>query len=197
MKSFTHYAVTTSLLFSISALSASVTMITSENQFNDLIINSGKPAVVKIGAPWCPSCVRAEGPFHKLADEFPDTIFATLDYDANTALAKKYHAESLPTFLYFNNGTVVDTKVGYSENFKNEVRGVLSRMKPTGAEAMPMGEKKSMSESTGNAMTEVAAPGAEEGMTCPAQGESFFETAYAAIRDFFTSIGDTVRSWFR
>ena len=229
---------------------ANVIIINSQNQFNTLIIESKKPAVVKFGATWCPACNNAENPFAQLAQEFPNVTFATVDVDKNVGLTQKYNVSSLPTFLFFNNGSVVNTQVGFSNK---DVKRVLTDMKPVMssqasdqkkttlatkqeptviAQTPAAGAQKSLPDEQPELATitdeedtleivepiepsttprvkastlseeQPIAPSAPlekqvTGNTCIAQTQSFFERAYYATRDFLTSIGTTVRSWFR
>ena len=202
-----------------------VVIINAQDQFNTLIIESKKPAVVKFGATWCSACTNAEKPFAQLAQEFSDVTFATLDVDKNVALTQKYNVSSLPTFLFFNNGTVVGTQTGFSNK---EVKRALIDMKPA-ASPEPNDQKKTAlaiapqeePEDESLEIVEPIAPNTTQnvqvnaspeeqpiapsaplekqvtGNTCIAQTQSFFERAYNATRDFFTSIGTTVRSWFK
>ena len=183
---------------------ATVIQITSMDQFNDQVLNSNKPAVVKVGATWCGACVRAKKPFEKISEDpqFAGVVFAEVDADASPDIMQKYSVQSLPTFVYINNGQKVDSKSGFSDNLKSEISATVSRMKSTGASA-PAAQEPAMEKKTEELgqtpaeQPETPVAVAEETGTCAAIENTFFERAYNAVRDFFVSIGDTVRGWFR
>ena len=202
------------VIASSQSIKANVIVITSEDQFNKEILSSGKPAVVKFGAVWCPACSRAEKPFHALAEQNSNVVFATVDADHNKGIVSKYNVSSLPTFLYFDNtGKVIATKTGFSENFKNEVTRTLGTLAaPTPEQKTATVEKKTemikpnvqvtQTETVKEVITpadeEQSALETEEGYACPAPtSPTVFERAYNSTRDFFTSVGNTIRSWFR
>ena len=219
-------------------IAADVITITNESQFNQAVLNAQKPAVVKVGAEWCPACVRAQNPFHELAGQYPDVIFATVDSDQNSGLVRKYNVQSLPTFLFFNNGKLEKSENGFSkkniiqtiEGFKKKVveapaaKAVAPQAEQEAGEApqeMPAIEEEVIeieSPRTPHEMMpsvqeemELGQPIAQEpevasqpsipetvsGPACPAQEQSFFARALQATKDFFMSIGDTIKSWFR
>lgn len=172
---------------------ATVVEIVGEDQFNNVVLASNKPVVVKVGATWCPACVRSANPFHALSEnpEYANVVFAEMDTDKNDKLSNKYHVQSLPTFLYFNNGQLVNTKTGFAER---EVKDVLGSMLSGGA-AM---EKKTEAAAVTGAAAAATAEASEQAQSgCDLVPQNFFERAYNAVRDFFVSIGDTVSGWFK
>jgi thioredoxin-like negative regulator of GroEL len=177
---------------------AEVLHISSTDQFTSSVLNSNKPAVVKVGAKWCPACLRAEKPFENISKDpqFAGVVFAQVDADTSPDIVQKYNVQSLPTFVYLNKGKPVTSTSGFSENLKNEISSTVSRMKSTGAEgAEPAMEKKTEEMAKGGkpeAKAETEASG-----TCQTVPENFLERAYNAVRDFFTSVADTVRGWFK
>lgn len=234
MKYFNMYLFTTLALVTASITADNVMTITSESQFNKEIIDSKKPAVVKFSTQSCPACVRAQKPFHKLSQEMPNVVFAAIDAGQVMGLAQKYNIQSVPAFLYFSNGKLVDTKVGFSENFDNEVRGIFSKITPAQEESVALETKQEeiiqepaldqerleieeeqlmpaptaaaqIKQQEESEMPEPAVATQEvkpevKGMACPAlpaENEGFFNRFYNQTRDFFTSVGQTVRGWFK
>ena len=86
--------------------------VTDEN-FEQLIIKSGKIVLVDFGADWCPPC-KAMGPVLELvAKEFEGkALVGELDVDTNPQTTAKYGVRNLPTFLFFKDGNLVDRIVG-------------------------------------------------------------------------------------
>ena len=205
MKNITRFTLNALLVVNAHMLFAAdnVIVISSENQFNKEVLNSGKPAVVKVGATWCGACRAAESPFHKIAADFPNVVFATLDSDKNDAIATKYDVMSLPTFLYFNNGNLVKKQVGFTSG---EVRSTLSSLAGTPEKKSPEVNPAAQNQVQINepskelapeATSLEAKPEAEAAPACLAQTESFFERAYQATKDFFANLGNTISGWFK
>lgn len=158
--------------------------IKGTSQLESEVLQSGKPAIIKISAPWCGACTRAKGPYESLAADPANAgvIFAAVDADASPDIVQKYSVQGLPTFIFIKDGKEVKKSSGFSDNFKKEMNAEISSLR--GGQA-PAAEKK----------TEESA---EESATCAANPpDNFLERAYTAVVDFFTSIADTVKGWFR
>lgn len=215
------------ILAGCATLRAEVKAIVGKAQFTKEVIESKKPVIVDVGAPWCPACKNAVQPFHKLANEFPDIIFVSVNSDNNMDVVKQYNINSLPTFLFFNNGTLVTTQVGFSPNKIKETLRSLS----SDSSLAPSTEKKNKLEpedelqisqdeedlaiqdtqeeiqeeqknklaDTQSSVTQPARPNIVDVQkaSCPTEGQSFLERTYTNISDFFSSAWDRVRSWFR
>lgn len=84
--------------------------LTSADQ---LVVNE-KPLVVKFGATWCGPCKKLQPTLDKLESEFTDVAFYSVDVDDAPELSKLYSIKSLPTVLFFKNGSVYKQVVGLS-----------------------------------------------------------------------------------
>ena len=93
---------------------ATVQTVLGKDQFNQVVLQSDKPVVVKFGAPWCPACTRSKAPYEKASQdpELANITFVEMDFDKNSDTAQKYDVQSLPTFLYFKDG-----KLGGNQNW--------------------------------------------------------------------------------
>ncbi len=86
--------------------------ITDAN-FDELILNSDKPAIVDFWAEWCGPC-RMVGPIvADIAEEYGDkVVVGKLDVDSNPGVSSRFGIRNIPTILFFKGGEVVDKQVG-------------------------------------------------------------------------------------
>ena len=85
-------------------------------------IKGSKILVVDIGTPWCAPCKLMDPIVDKVAASLKDKAdFAKVDAMENPEIASEYKIMSVPTFLLFKDGNLVDTSVGkMSENHLEE-----------------------------------------------------------------------------
>ncbi|CAN5127200.1 hypothetical protein BH09DEP1_BH09DEP1_3510 [soil metagenome] len=172
---------------------ATVQTVLGKDQFNQVVLQSAKPVVVKFGAPWCPACTRSKAPYHKVSDDadLAHVTFVDMDFDTNSAVAQQYDVQSLPTFLYFNNGKLAATKTGFSENLKNEIANTVANL---GAGA-PQAEVKKNEEAQPTAQAN------QEEVNGPACGagsdHGFLQNTLNGISNFFNSVWNALTGWFK
>lgn len=76
-------------------------------------IQNGEKVIVEMWAPWCGPCRMMKPVFEKVAENNnTDVQMYTMNIDENQSVARDYGVRSIPTIKVFNNGNVVDTKVG-------------------------------------------------------------------------------------
>lgn len=72
--------------------------------------------VLDFTATWCGPCQRIAPVVHDLAEEYSgQAIFAKIDVDIMGDVAAELGVTSMPTFLFFRNGELVDTMRGADE----------------------------------------------------------------------------------
>lgn len=83
----------------------------NEENFNDLIIN-GK-VLVDFFATWCGPCKMLTPILEELASDRSDTKIVKVDVDECEGLARQFGVMSIPTLIQFDNGKIIDKKVGF------------------------------------------------------------------------------------
>lgn len=91
------------------------TMAVTDANFATEIEGAQGLAVVDFWAEWCGPC-RMVGPIvDQLAAEYDGKAKVTkLDVDSNQKTAMKYNVRSIPTILFFKDGKLVDTVIGFA-----------------------------------------------------------------------------------
>lgn len=80
--------------------------LTSKNF--DEIISSEEPTLVDFWAPWCGPCQMMLPIVDEIAKEAKGFKVAKVNVDENSDLAQKFNVMSIPTFLVFKAGKVID-----------------------------------------------------------------------------------------
>ena len=84
--------------------------LTSEN-FNREMANNDL-LLVDFWAEWCGPCKSMHPIFTRMAKKYKHVRFARVNVDNAQDIARKYGVQSIPTFIMFKNGEIVNTMVG-------------------------------------------------------------------------------------
>ena len=85
----------------------------NENDFDKEVLKSDLPVIVDFWAEWCGPCKMLTPILEELSNEMKNEInIVKVNLDENQDLAMKYSIRSIPTLLLFNEGNLIDTKVG-------------------------------------------------------------------------------------
>lgn len=101
--------------------------ITKED-FDKEVLKGEGYILVDFWAPWCGPCKMLGPVLEELAVEFEDKLtMVKLNVDENQEIAGKFDIMGIPTMKIFNNGTVVETIVGFNgkDNLRNKLLQVL------------------------------------------------------------------------
>lgn len=86
----------------------------NESNFDNEVLQSKVPVFVDFWAPWCGPCQMIGPIVEELAGEYNETKIKIkkVNVDESQILAGKYEVMSIPTFLMFKDGEMVDKIVG-------------------------------------------------------------------------------------
>ena len=88
-------------------------IITSEN-FEDEVIKSDLPVLVDFFATWCSPCSALSPIIAEIAEEYAGKVkVGKVNVDEQPALARKFRIMSIPALVFFRNGEVYQTLVGF------------------------------------------------------------------------------------
>ena len=89
------------------------TIQVTEHNFEAEVLQSTQPVIVDFYADWCGPCKMIASALEEIAGELTGRVkVAKVNVDEQSALAQRYHVQSLPTLLYFQNGEVVNQTIG-------------------------------------------------------------------------------------
>ena len=86
--------------------------VTDEN-FETEVLKADKPVIVDFWAEWCGPCKQIGPILEEISDEKKDLInIYKINIDDNPEIPQKYGVQGIPTLMFFNDGKLVDTRVG-------------------------------------------------------------------------------------
>ena len=98
--------------------------ITKEN-FNELVMNTGKPVLLDFWAPWCSPCMQLSPVIEQLGNELEDVIVGKVNIDDEMELAQQFRVLSIPTLIVVKGGKVTGKAVGFRT--KEEILSLISK----------------------------------------------------------------------
>ena len=87
-------------------------IIDLNNSNFDQIISAENPTLVDFWAEWCGPCKSMHPVFENLEKQYPKIKFARVNVDQNQNISMKYSVQSIPTFIMFKSGQIIDKMMG-------------------------------------------------------------------------------------
>lgn len=91
----------------------------TQSSFEDEVLKSDLPVLVDFWATWCGPCRMVAPVLEQIADEMEGKVkIAKLDIDAHQEVAIQFSVSSIPTFILFKGGEMVDRMMGAAPKSK-------------------------------------------------------------------------------
>lgn len=86
----------------------------TDQNFNDEVLKSDKPVFIDFWAPWCGPCRMTSPIVDEIAKEMDGKMIkiGKMNVDENQNTPQQYNIMSIPSFMVFKGGEVVDQLVG-------------------------------------------------------------------------------------
>ena len=87
-------------------------IIDLNNSNFDQVISAENPTLVDFWAEWCGPCKSMHPVFESLSKKYPNVKFARVNVDQNQNISMRFAVQSIPTFIMFKSGQIVDKMMG-------------------------------------------------------------------------------------
>ena len=94
-----------------------------QTNFQTEILDSKKPVLLDVWAPWCAPCRMVAPILEEIEAERPDIKVGKINVDEQSELAGQFHVMSIPTLIVMENGRVKNRAIGAQP--KNQILALL------------------------------------------------------------------------
>ncbi len=105
-----------------------MSIILTDANFNEQVVNSAKLSVVDFWATWCPPCIALSPTMDALAKDYEGRVnVGKINSDENPNVSVNYGVTNLPCVLFILDGKVVDRQVGLAPKaiYDKKIRRIL------------------------------------------------------------------------
>jgi len=104
-------------------------LVLTDSNFKNEVLESGVPVLVDFWAPWCGPCKKIASSLEELAQEYAGRLkVGKLNIDDNPRTPTQYGIMSIPTLIFFSKGQVVEQVGGAlsKPELKHRIEGHLA-----------------------------------------------------------------------
>ena len=102
-------------------------IILNNENFNNEIKNTEKLVLVDFFATWCGPCQMLSPIISEIAEEYEEKVkVCKVNTDENGELAMQFGISGIPTLLFFKDGNLLKTTVGFHS--KEEIEEILNEL---------------------------------------------------------------------
>ena len=106
-----------------------MSLVFTDQNFNEEVLKSDTPVFVDFWAPWCGPCQMMGPILDELSEEYKDKKIkiGKCNVDESGDIAAQYNVMSIPSFMVFKGGEVVDQVTGgvQKDKLKEMIDGQL------------------------------------------------------------------------
>ncbi|TFF38892.1 thioredoxin [Mucilaginibacter psychrotolerans] len=90
-----------------------MSLIITDDNFNELVLSADKPVLVDFEADWCGSSNMVGPVVEAIFREYAGkAIVGKIDVDTNPEAVRRYGIRNIPALLFFKGGEIVDKQIG-------------------------------------------------------------------------------------